>query len=431
MAQLNRMKRLLQPRFRSIARRTWPAIGALLSANATALEGDVRLKFFTTSGFLPEQNIQRQALGTPSTDSTIDLRLMFKHDTGALRFILDHQTILISGDATELRLSPDADLDQTVVDDERRWVDLTWHIEDGNRHRSIHRIDRAALQWQQGDWGLTVGRQAVSWGSGIVFQPMDPFNPFSPTVVDRDYKAGDDLILIDRLFANGSDMQLLHVVRRDEDHNVSSEASSTALKWHGYTGEVEFEVAAARHFDDAWAGLSLRIPLGEAMFRTDVIGMELESGGWHASGLMNVDYSFAVGGRNAYVFSEYFHNDLGVDSIPDDLQLLPQDLLLRLNRGELFNLMKDYLVVGGNIEWHPLLSHSATLITNLHDSSSLFQTNLTYTPSDNQTVQFGWVGPFGQTGDEFGEIPVFTAPSGERFTTGGAHRIYLRWLYYF
>ena len=60
-------------------------------------------------------------------------------------------------------------------------------------------------------WAVTVGRQAVSWGSGIVFQPLDPFNPFAPTAVDRDYKAGDDLVLIERLFDNGHDAQLLRV----------------------------------------------------------------------------------------------------------------------------------------------------------------------------------------------------------------------------
>ena len=387
------MKRLFPP-----SKRGAPylfAVSMLWTCSALAIEADARLKWFTTAGFLPAHDVQRQQLGTPSTDSTVDLRLMFKHDVGAVRLILDHSTVLLSGDATELQLGPDSSLDQTVVNDARRALDMTWEIEDGNRHSSFHRIDRLALQWQKGDWGVTLGRQAVSWGSGIVFQPMDPFNPFSPTVVDRDYKAGDDLLLIDRLFENGSDLQLLHVVRRDEFDDIGSDVSSTAAKWHGYVGEVEVEIIAAQHFDEPWAGLTFRVPIGEALLRTDIVSSRLKSGGWQISGLMNVDYSFTLADHNAYLFAEYFHNDVGVNELPSNPALLPEDLLQRLGRGEVFNVMRDYTAFGGNIEWHPLVSQTATLITNLHDSSSLFQTNISYIPSDNTSVQFGWIEPFG------------------------------------
>lgn len=54
-------------------------------------------------------------------------------------------------------------------------------------------------------WAATLGRQAVSWGNGMVYAPMDLFNPFAPTVVDQDHKAGDDLILVERLFSSGND----------------------------------------------------------------------------------------------------------------------------------------------------------------------------------------------------------------------------------
>jgi hypothetical protein len=423
------MKRLFPPSLRVVGYLF--AAGLLWPLSASALEADARLKWFTTAGFLPEHDVQRQRLGTPSTDSTVDVRLMFKQDVGAVRLILDHSTVLISGDAVELQLGPDSSLDQTVVNDAMRAVDMTWEIENGNRHTSFHRIDRLALQWQKGDWGVTLGRQAVSWGSGIVFQPMDPFNPFSPTVVDRDYKAGDDLLLIDRLFEDGSDLQLLHVVRRDEFDHIGSDVSSTAAKWHGYAGEVELEIIAAQHFDEPWAGVTFRFPIGQALLRTDIVGSRLEAGGWQVSGLVNLDYSFNVADHNAYLFAEYFHNDVGVDELPSNPALLPVELLRRLGRGEVFNVMRDYSAVGGNFEWHPLVSQSATLITNLHDASSLFQTNISYTPSDNTTMQFGWIEPLGGTGDEYGDIEVFVAPNGEQITTGGASRIYLRWVYYF
>jgi hypothetical protein len=405
----------------------------LLAAQASALEADFRLKWFTTGSALPKHDVQRQVAGTPAYDHTVDLRMMFKHDFGPVRLLVDHSTVLLSGDGVELGRDPSSAVDQTVTNDARRWVDLTWDIEDGSRHQSFHRLDRLALQWQPGDWSITLGRQAVSWGGGIVFQPLDLFSPFSPTVVDRDYKAGDDLLLIDRLLSNGQDLQLLHVVRRDLQGHVTDEVSSTAFKWHGYAGAFEFELVGAQHYSERVFGGSLRMPLGQALLRTDVVATEYESvidgdREWQVSGVLNVDVTFMLGGRNVYVFGEYFHNDWGVDELPASIVELPAPLQVRLERGELFNLMKDYVAVGGSIEWHPLVNHTVTVISNLHDSSHLLQMEVAFDPSDHQSLQFGWLEPLGRAGDEFGGVGLFdTEPL---VTTGGASRIYLRWVYF-
>lgn len=395
-----------------------------------ALEADFRVKWFSTGSALPSHDVQRQVDETPAYDHTADLRMMFKQDFGPVRLLIDHSTVLLSGDRTALGRDPSSTVDQTVTNDDRRWVDLTRDIEDGSRHVSFHRLDRLALQWQPGDWSITLGRQAVSWGSGIVFQPMDLFNPFSPTVVDRDYKAGDDLVLIDRLLPNGHDLQLLHVLRRDEEGHVTDEVSSTAFKWHGYWKALEFEVLAARHYDEEVAGVTLRVPLGQALLRTDIVGTRVESLGggheWQVSGIINADISFMLGRKNAYAFAEYFHNDWGVDDLPPTPLALPPELFNRLERGELFNLMKDYLAVGGRLEWHPLINHSLTIISNLHDDSSLLQTELSYEPTDRQSLQLGWIEPLGRAGDEFGGVPVM----GDQVTSGGASRVYLRWVFF-
>jgi len=415
----------------------------LLGVPVQALEADFRVKWFSTASALPAHDVQRQLDDTPSYDHALDLRLMLKQRMGPVQLLLDHSTVLLSGDATALGRDPNSAVDQTVTNDDRRWVDLTWEIEDGKRHQSFHRLDRLAVQWQPGDWSFTFGRQAVSWGSGIVFQPLDLFSPFSPTVVDRDYKAGDDLFLADRLLPNGHDLQLLHVIRRDFEGHVTREVSSTALKWHGYAGPAEFELVAAQHYDERVLGASLRMGVGQALVRSDVVATRYESlldgdEQWRVSGIINADVSFMLGQRNAYVFAEYFHNDWGVEELPPNLLLLPRALQMRLARGELFNLMENYLAVGGSLEWHPLVTHTVTLISNLHDSSSLLQMQVNYEPGDHQRLQFGWLEPLGRRGDEFGGVPVFTQPGqggnnsapGAVITTGGASRIYLRWVYF-
>ena len=411
-------------------RRWWLLSLAVLlcgtSTSLAALEAEARFKWFSTGGLLPSHDLQRQRKGTPAYDHSADLRIMVRHNAGELSFSLDQATTWLYGDGLAFNNGPDTAVDQTVREDSRRRWDWTWVLEQGPRKRTLSRIDRFAMQWTPGDWSITLGRQAVSWGSGMVFQPMDLFSPFSPTVVDRDYKAGDDVVLVDRLLNNGHDLQLLHVVRRDADGEVSGDVSSSALKWHGYFSSVEFEAVAARHYDEPVYAATLRMPLGTALLRTDVVATRDLAGDWIYSGIVNADVSFVVDGRNAYAFLEFFHNGWGVDELPQSALTLPRDLTERVARGELFNLMKDYSAVGFTYEWHPLITQATTLITNLHDSSSLVQAGITYVPGDHQSVQFGWIEPLGRAGDEFGGVPLF----GDRTTSGGGSRFYLRWVYY-
>jgi len=68
---------------------------------------------------------------------------------------------------------------------------------------------------------------------------------------------------------------------------------------------------------------------------------------------------------------------------------------------------------------------SATVLWNLHDNSSLLQTNVTYEPSDNQRLEAGFTLTSGDRGDEYGKIPVIA-----NLTTGGGSRLFLRWVYF-
>jgi hypothetical protein len=399
----------------------------LAGSAACALELDVRAKLFGVGTALPSHSLQRQLSGTPAWDYSADLRLLFTQELGAVTLSAHANTIVNGGDSFAVLGNPGAELDQTAGDDRLRLMDLTWEVESGDRHRIVQRLDRLALQYRGDRWGLTIGREAVSWGSGVVFQPMDLFSPFAPTTVDRDFKAGDDLIIVDRLFDDGSDLQFLGVARRDLDGDVTGDVASAALKWRKFVAAGEFEAFAGKHYRDQVYGGALRVPLGGALLRTDLVATRLEGGDWRLSGVLNVDTSFALLERTTYVFAEYYHNGFGVQRLPDTVLELPLPLAERLARGEVFTLMRDYLALGGSIEWHPLWTQTLTLIANLADGSSLVQSNVRYVPSDEATLEFGITWSMGEAGEEYGGVPIF----GESATSGGAFQGYLRWVYYF
>ena len=405
-------------------------MGALLAASLPGWGGAVdiqaRAKLFGTAQALPAHDLQRRLDRTPAYDGSADFRLMLRHSAGSVTVLADHALTLVSGDSHGLLRTLQPTLDQSPAGDGHRAVNLTWEIDSGTRHRSWGRLDRLAVQYRLNDWSLTLGRQAVSWGNGMVFAPMDLFNPFAPTTVDRDYKAGDDLFLAERLLANGGDVQLLGVVRRDGHGRRTGQAASTAFKWHGFAGPMEFDLIAAKHYRDRVFGGGVRFPVGLALMRSDWVATRLDDGGWRLSGLLNADVSFVAAGRNAYVFAEYFHNGFGVAKLPATPDLLPAALAGRLNRGEVFNPMRDYLALGGNLEWHPLINQALTLIGNLNDGSVLLQSSLSYEHGDHQRLQLGIVTPLGQRGKEFGGVPVLA----DKITSGGGKTLFARWVYY-
>lgn len=394
---------------------TWFVAGIAAGHQAHAQsELTARFKWFSSAAALPATDVQRREQGTPAYDHNADIRVLLRREAGRLRFIGDYSLTWVSGDS--FAFGDSAHLDERPTEDSNRRMNLTQTLDEGSRHLTVHRFDRLAVEYRDERVAITVGRQAVSWGSGHVFQPMDLFNPFAPTAVDRDYKPGDDIVLIERAFAHGT-LQLLHVARREaRDH-------SYAAMWHRFLGASEVEVMAARHYGDDLLGLTLKVPLGPTLLRADVVGSRLDhDGARRVSGIVNIDSAFLLFQRAGVVFAEYFRNDFGVDTLTPEL---PASLADRLARGELFNVMRDYLAAGANYQWHPLWSQSLVWIGNLNDGSSLVQTSLTYDPSDSSRVQAGLVAALGGSGEEFGGRPV-----SDDVTVGGGTRAFVRFLYF-
>lgn len=393
------------------------------AAPGPGAEIDARVKWHTTAGWLPGSDAQRKATGDSRLlDHGADLRLLWRRNFAGFTVEVDHATTYLLGDAVEAAAESGPAFDQTPTGDERRLLDLTWEVGRGSRHRLLHRLDRLALKHRTPRWAVTVGRDAVSWGSGLVFHPMDLFNPFAPTTVDQDYKAGDDLVRIERLFDDGSDIEMLAVARHGE---IAGDTASAAIKYRALVGGSELDILAARHRGGGVVGLGLRTPIGGALVRSDLVAVD-DGDGWTLSGVANIDYSFPVAESSVYVFAEVHRNGVGVRRLPNNPDVLPQPLAERLARGETFTLMRDYLALGVQFRWHPLVGQSTSLIVNLQDTSKVLQTSIGYEASNAARIQVGLIKTLGGQGDEFGRIGV-----GDGRTVGGGSRGYLRLVYFF
>ncbi len=294
------------------------------------------------------------------------------------------------------------------VNDDRRVMDLTRTISSDIDYLLYHRIDRLSLS-AFSDWGsVTVGRQALTWGNGFLFNPMDLFNPFSPTDVERDYKIGDDMITAQVCTGNSGEMQMLYVPRRDtENHDIEWGQSSLAAKYHLNIHTTDIDLMAGKHYEDDVVGVGFTGYLKDAVWRLDAtytwLDDDCDRSGF-SSIVANIDYSWVWLNKNLYGWVEYYYTGLGENDIQK--ALTDPEILKRLERGEWFTLGRSYINAQLQIEWHPLVNGFITVIGNAHDSSGILQPRIIVDPTQNFQIMCGGNIYYGRTKTEFGGIEL-------------------------
>jgi hypothetical protein len=316
-----------------------------------------------------------------------------------------------------------------IPNDDLRVMNLTRVLDETDDSVLYHRIDRLALTVAP-DWGtVTAGRYAVTWGNGFLFNPMDLFNPFSPTDIERDYKIGDDMVLAQVPTGNVGNFQLLYVPRRDPiSGDITWEESSLAAKVHLLQGSMEFDLLAARHFEDQVFGVGGSGYLLDAAWRMDVTWTRLHEGSPdpnYLSLVANLDYSWMWWDKNFYGFLEFFYSGIGKDNYQEALS--DPEILSRIARGELFTLGRTYLAGSLQIEIHPLVNFFITAITNVGDPSGILQPRLTWDITGDLQLLVGADVVWGAEGSEYGGIPIDGTP----YTTRASDSVYAWLSYYF
>ena len=367
--------------------------------------GHVKLRWLGSE--YPGDSVYREAWGSWAQDQGAGLRLKFSAGRGRFGVKADYQLLGQSGDSLELPREfrglflPPA----PVPTDDRRWWDLTDTLSDSDDRLLVQRLDRLHVDYTAGKAVLRFGRQAVSWGNGLIYTPMDFFNPFDPAAVDTEYKVGDDMLYGQYLLDSGDDWQLVSVQRRDGDGDVSSSESSTALKYHGFGLEREFDLLLAEHFDQFILGAGGVMNLGEAVLRGDITITDARDG-WETSLVASWSWSWVWWGHNVSAVSEYFFNGFGLresDYTPEKIREAT-DLLDRLARGELFTLGRHYLAGSLLVEVTPLLTLTPNLFINLGDGSALAQLVLQWDLERNWQLTGALTAPFGSGNTEYGGL---------------------------
>lgn len=377
---------------------------------------------------LPDDSLLKDYVDSPAIDNNADLRLKFGWQTDNISLASDYQIITKHGDSIRLANSLPASMffNRPLTDDNNRLFDLTHIISEDNNQVTAHRLDRLYVDITQASTVFRFGRQAVSWGNGLIYTPMDFFNPFDPSAVDKEYKTGDDMFYTQYLTASGDDIQAVWVLRRNTSGDVSANVDSIAVKYHGFVGDstnnAEFDLLLAEHYDDTIFGIGGVTDIGTALWRGDIT---LTHTGNTQSGSENIfslvtslSWSWETRGHNVSGIAEYFYNGFGQgDGDYSQAALLANpELTERILRGELFTLGRHYVALSAMIEMTPLWLLTPNVFINASDGSLLAQLVSSYDLKQDWQLLVALGVPAGSPGTEYGGVDY--GNSGKQLSTG-------------
>ena len=365
-------------------------------------------KFFYTYSDFPDDSVFT-SIGNPYRESLGNLRLKAQYQSdrwdAQIHYVLNG---LYSQDLSDcvIRVGLVGNGCAQLASDRSQLFDLSSVISEVDDSLVFQRIDRLVLSYASESLAVRFGRQAISWGNGMAYNPLDLFNPFPPDAIDTEYKRGDDMLYLQGLFSNGSDVQALYIPRRNLiTGEVASNQSAVAGKYHWLGSNYELDILLAKNYGDAIIGAAYTGEWHENVVNASISLTQTDDGNtWSAAA--NYNYSAILADKNLTGFVELFYNGFGLSGDRHSVQdvVVQTDLFKRLARGELFTIGRYYLATGIVLEITPLLNLNPVLFVNLGDRSAMLQFSGTYSLSQNFDLLAGFNLPTGADGTEFGGI---------------------------
>jgi hypothetical protein len=286
---------------------------------------------------------------------------------------------------------------------------LVWRMTESDRGTWRHEIDRANAEVHTPRAGLTIGRQAIGWGRGVMFTAVDLFAPFSPLEVDREWRAGVDAVRADIKLTERSSLDLVGAFGNALDQ------SAFAARARGYAGLIDVEVVGGRRADDLFGGVTSSAAVGDAEVHGEAAVFRASSGIDHQfvwKAVVGGSYRVPVG-SGVIAYAEYHYSGFGA-ARPEEIRALLATASFpeRLVRGDVQILSRHAVGVTGAYEASPEVAYSGQWLHNPGDGSGIVALALTYTFSDGVSMLASTYVPYGRPPEgallrsEYGAAPL-------------------------
>jgi hypothetical protein len=235
---------------------------------------------------------------------------------------------------------------------------------------------------------VKVGRQTIDWGTGLAWNPTNPFFPVSPLTIEKEEMVGIDAFSLEFPLSSLSSLQVV-VAGRD-----GLSLPATAAHYRANLGGTDLSLVVYNDQEKSLAGLDFSRPF----LKAEVHGSVVQTNG------KDDDFtSFTLGANYAFPSKlklglEYFHNGKGESDKAD------YDFLGLLLGKEQF-IAENYLFFGLDYEITPLLKLQCYTVRNLDDNGTFINPVLSYALTGNSELSAGWAGFDTEKGDEFSYYP--------------------------
>ncbi len=280
-----------------------------------------------------------------------------------------------------------------------------------------HNLDRLSVQYSTDFADISIGRDAIAWGSARIINPTDVIAPYSYDQLDTEDRVGVDAVRIRIPVGVLGEIDTGYIFGSNFDFDKSAVFLRTQLN----AAETDFSILLIEFQRDMLIGLDVARGIGGAGFWLESayvlvtpFDKDVESAGNYLRTSVGLDYSF---GGETYTFIEYHFNGAGVEKPADFLDNIDRSAY---NRGGVYLLGVHYLAPGVTHQLTPLISISGQILSNLSDLSTWFAPQIAYNIAEDIHLSIGGfisIGKPPKNGDttqfqsEFGSYPnlVFTS----------------------
>ena len=269
-------------------------------------------------------------------------------------------------------------------------VPLTWTPDTGSSVSVQGRFDRLVLGASVPHVELALGRQAVSFGTGVFFAPMDLVNPFHPATIDTEYKPGVDALRVDA-FAGVSSQLTVTAAWAGDAPLVGEDAE-----------EVDLEGAVLAAAGRTTVGVTDLLAFAGLVHAEPVFGLGSASSigpvGVHGEATLTLPegdedpFVRAVAGADwrptgtTTLMAEGYVQTFGATDPDGYLEVAESE---RFTRGEIWQMGRSYAALTVMQEVTPLVYANVGGVVNVEDPSALAITGVSWSVADNATLTGG------------------------------------------
>jgi len=297
-----------------------------------------------------------------------------------------------------------------------RIAQLDWEIAADDSFSYRHEIDRALVALHPAWGNVTIGRQAIGLGRGVLFGAVDVFNPFSPLEVDREWRRGVDAFVAEYRLSATSSGECIAAF------GETPEQSALLGRLRGYLGDVDGSLIVGKRAEDFMVGSAFSAVVGEAEVHGELAVFDTPEaqvdgtlwGGGHLAtkAVIGSSYTFDVG-NGLTLLGEYHYSDFGVEDAEDTLvRLQDRDFQRRFLRGDMQILGRQAVAAQLSYSFSDAANGSFLVLTNPTDGSGVISPSLRWDLYENVTlignvfVPWGDEPSGGQFRSEYGATPT-------------------------